>query len=200
MTAPDKPDLARGWLRAERLLDKEADRIATMSDEEFEREMGALPEPAHVPTADEVRVRSAERARELATSEDRGRGATVKALPVSKRVSHRMIWLVAAALGVLVVVGVMRRREVIAWFKGDNTIGPDLELEKALVQRRADDFRRQGLDACADSRWTICQTKLDEAKTLDPAGEADGHVKAARQSIDDARRPAPVLPRTPDTK
>ncbi len=200
MTAPDKPDLARGWLRAEKLLDEEADRIATMSDEEFEREMGALPEPAHVPTADELRVRSAERAREVATSEGRGRGATVKVLPVSKTVSPRMLWLFAAALGVLVVVGVTKRREVVAWFKGDNTIGPYPEIEAAPAPRPADDLRRQGLDACAESLWTLCEGKLDEARRLDPAGEADGRVKAARQSIDNARHPAPVLPRTPDQK
>ncbi len=45
MSAPDKPDPVKAWLLAERLLDEEGDRMAALSDEDFDREMDAMPGP-----------------------------------------------------------------------------------------------------------------------------------------------------------
>jgi len=65
---PQPVDLARGWRRAEGLLDEEADRLATMSDDAFEREMASLSEAGRVPGADELRRRALERQRDGASS------------------------------------------------------------------------------------------------------------------------------------
>jgi hypothetical protein len=63
---PNRWQLVRGWLHAMRLrdefLDEEADRIAEMSDEEFERLAATMPDPTHIPTEQELDERSAQRA------------------------------------------------------------------------------------------------------------------------------------------
>ena len=59
MSSSDKPNLGRAWLRTEKLPDEEADRISAMSDEAFEREAAGLPDPAHIPTEEELDARSA---------------------------------------------------------------------------------------------------------------------------------------------
>lgn len=58
---PTREELVRGWLYAEKLLEEEADRIAEMSDEEFERLAATMPEPTHIPTEAELDERSARR-------------------------------------------------------------------------------------------------------------------------------------------
>jgi hypothetical protein len=44
-----------------KLLDEEADRVAKMSDEEFERLAADMPDPTHIPTEQELDERSAQR-------------------------------------------------------------------------------------------------------------------------------------------
>ncbi|MDP9001597.1 MAG: hypothetical protein M3O46_15970 [Myxococcota bacterium] len=62
-TALTDQQLARGWRYAMKLLDEEADRIAHMSDEEFERFAAEnIPEPTHIPTVEELFERAAQRA------------------------------------------------------------------------------------------------------------------------------------------
>jgi hypothetical protein len=170
MSASDKPDLARGWLRAEKLLEQEADRLATISDEDFEREMDALPDPARVPTAEELLARGAARAEERLEGTAGTSGAKVTALPVRSRTASRMVWLVAAALGALViaVVVLVLRRDDVALPYGQTQ------------QQRADELREGAYAACDKGQWRACEDQLDDAKKLDPAGDAAPRVQAAR--------------------
>jgi hypothetical protein len=48
MSAPGKTDLAQDWRVALKVRDEELDRLAHLSDEDFERAMAELPEPSHV--------------------------------------------------------------------------------------------------------------------------------------------------------
>jgi hypothetical protein len=138
MSAPDKPDPARGWLLVEKLLaEEESARLADASDEEVERRMrelddgtsAAVPgdgphrmEPSHVPSAEQLLARAAERAATRETARGAGpeappepprppRGATVKPLRVRRRTKQRVALLAAAVLGVVVAAVVMNRTE-----------------------------------------------------------------------------------------
>ena len=72
MSDAKKPDLARGWLHAEKLIDDEADRLAQLSDEEFEREMAKMPDPVRVPSLKELLERGrARREKEGISAEER---------------------------------------------------------------------------------------------------------------------------------
>jgi hypothetical protein len=170
-----KRDLARGWLRAEKLLEEEADRLATMSDEDFEREMSALPDPAHVPTAEELLARGAE----LATKRAEGAGggaassAKVKTLPVRpRRAQWVMAFVAAAAVFALVIAGVVRKPDIVS------APSPGHEA-------RAAKLREEAFAACDARQWRACEDKLGEARKLDRAGDADPRVQAAYKAAFD---------------
>ena len=113
MSAPDKPDLVRTWAAAEQVLDEEADRLATLSDEDFDREMQRLPEPARVPTADEIVARARERGMSTAPPARR------------KRKTPLIVWLIAAALAMLLLVLLLERRDNVAAPHRDRSSQPD---------------------------------------------------------------------------
>lgn len=56
--------------------------------------------------------------------------------------------------------------------------------EQERKQLRGIDFRRSGLRDCEAGRFDDCSLQLDEAKKLDPAGEADPRVQNARKAIE----------------
>jgi DNA-directed RNA polymerase specialized sigma24 family protein len=87
-----------------------------------------------------------------------------------------------AALGVIVsaiVVFVLRKEEP-----------PPITHE--VVDPRAEPVRRLALERCAASDWKKCVDGLDEAKRLDPAGDARPEVKQARQAADNAAKAPPA--------
>jgi hypothetical protein len=141
----DKPDLARAWLRAEKLADDEADRLAKMSDEDFEREMSALPEPERVPTVEELLARAAARASKRGASGVQAGGAKVKARPLQPRRPRWVALLAAAAIGGLVVAVVMYLREPpVAQPRPDEDSGGQGEAtpgERAAKLRRRSSMR-----------------------------------------------------------
>jgi len=64
----------------------------------------------------------------------------------------------------------------------------------------AADLRRQAFDACTARRWSECLSRFDQARELDPAGDADPQVQAARgeavRHLDDKPpTPQPTPPR-----
>ena len=118
MSAPDKPDPAKAWLLAERLLDEDADRMADLIDEEFEREIDAMPDPPRVPSVEELLARGQRRARER---QAQGVGLMP---PRPKRIAWGR-WLGAAGLGAAVVTIVTEREELAALLRHDTSpIGP----------------------------------------------------------------------------
>jgi hypothetical protein len=207
MSTSEKPDLARGWQRAVKLvgeLDERAERLAAMSDEEFEREMEKQPAPAHVPTVEALVARGAARAtmRKAAKENSIGKVAGLPLAPSARK--PRAVWLVAAALGVMVFVLAVERREIVAWMTHDN-VRPDNQWVEPSPDRRAVALREKAFDACHDGLWTECEDTLIEAKKLDPAGDMNPRVQAAHKAAlegmsRDLRKPGPDRKPLPDTK
>jgi hypothetical protein len=54
---------------------------------------------------------------------------------------------------------------------------------------RADALREKAYAACDRKAWEECKALLDEAKGLDPGGEADARVKGNREAIRGAKGP-----------
>jgi DNA-directed RNA polymerase specialized sigma24 family protein len=87
-----------------------------------------------------------------------------------------------AALGVIVsaiVIFMLRKDE------------PE-PITHEVVDPRAAPVRRLALERCAAEDWKKCVDGLDEAKRLDPAGDARPEVKQARQAADSATKAPPA--------
>ena len=107
-----------------------------------------------------------------------------------------------ASLGLLMV----RRKEFIALFRREPVVPStqeplprtpqDLELTR---HEQANELRREAYPLCGQASWTLCESKLDEAKALDRRGEQDPNVMTARREIYVARHPDAAL-FVPDTK
>jgi hypothetical protein len=78
-----------------------------------------------------------------------------------------VIWVAAAATGLLVVGGLL-----------SNTTAVQRPVARPPVT--AQTLREQAFDACRSSRWDTCLHLLDSARPLDPSGDADPAVQAAR--------------------
>jgi DNA-directed RNA polymerase specialized sigma24 family protein len=94
-----------------------------------------------------------------------------------------------AALGVIVsaiVIYVLRKPEV-------------EPITHDVVDPRAEPVRRLALEKCAAADWKNCVDGLDEAKRLDPAGDARPEVKRARQAAEDAAKSLAPEPTAPPT-
>jgi DNA-directed RNA polymerase specialized sigma24 family protein len=55
------------------------------------------------------------------------------------------------------------------------------------AQRRGAELRERAIEACKRAAFDACRRDLDDARTLDPAGEAAPRVQAARRAIRDGR-------------
>jgi hypothetical protein len=88
--------------------------MTDLTDEEFEREMDAMPDPPHVPSVDELLARGERRARER-----QAQGVVLVPRP-PKRTAWGL-WLVAAVLRAAVVAIVTEREEIAAWWRHDTS-------------------------------------------------------------------------------
>jgi hypothetical protein len=75
-----------------------------------------------------------------------------------------------------------------ALFKhGTEKIGPDNDWQPLRPapppQMRAENLRDEAVAACDGWLWALCRNKLDEAQKLDPAGESEPRVQAAREQV-----------------
>jgi hypothetical protein len=175
MSAPGKPDPVKAWLFAEKLLNEEADRLAGLDDEEFEREMDAMPDLPHVPSVQELLARG-------------------EVVPLRTKRTAWALWLVAAVLGAAIAAIVTERHELAAWWRhGTEPIGPWPEEPEKVVSapERAGKLRAEAFGACDDGLWALCNGKLDEAQKLDPGGEGDPRVQAARKAAYDGTHANP---------
>jgi hypothetical protein len=167
MSAGKEPDLARGWRGAMRVADEEAERLAKMSDEEFEAAMNELPETS---------------------------GARVAALDTKAKRPRRpawVLWAVAACVAALALAALLERREIVAfWHKGDiqpdQPRAPQNAPQDTPKDSPAQQLRAEALRACDEDDVLTCAMKLEEAKALDPAGEEDPRVQEARKKIQSA--------------
>ena len=125
----------------------------------------------------------------------------VPAARVRQRVSRMRRWMkerwlaelaAAAALVVvaLVVWRLLREEEPITQPTPDLPVPSAAPDPRALDRARA--LRDVAFQACDRSDWQECLDRLDEAKTLDPAGDTDPKVGAARARAMDALSPQPA--------
>jgi hypothetical protein len=178
MSTPSKPDPARGWQFVEKLLaEEELARLEKMSPDEVDREMRAQGlDPSRVPSTEEL-VAGAE-ARAAKNGQTRkaiaGPGAgNVVPMPARPKRAQWLTMLVAAALGALVLMVVMKRSD-------------DNAASGQSARARAEKLRDVAMKECAEARWSSCKDWLDGARRLDPAGESEPRVVEARREIERA--------------
>jgi hypothetical protein len=75
-------------------------------------------------------------------------------------------WVAAAAAGLLVVGGLLSK------YVAPRPVAPPPPTAQAL--------RAQAFDACHSNRWGACLELFDLARPLDPRGDTDPAVQAAR--------------------
>jgi hypothetical protein len=201
VSAIKKPDPAADWRLAEKILEEEADKLATMSDEEFDQAMATLPDPPNVLGVDGIMARAGHRAGdktdgqvatalEVALHPDNTDGAAKATQPASSNVRplrpkrpNVFAWLAAAAVGAMALVIVLNRPP--------ETVGHGRDADGGVVTPgdRAAKLRDEGLAACSRQLWEACEKRLDDAKQLDPDGEKEPRIVEARKAIARARRP-----------
>jgi hypothetical protein len=192
VSTPGKPDPDAGArFLAKLLAQDEAERIESLSDEEFLAESKRTGQDAWpTPTTEELLTKvKARAAQQVQTAPDRAAQAAGREGAVRSR---RVVWLLAAAVVVALLFAIANRPAIVARFHDDQ--GPqDIRPEAGPTPReRADELRDDALDWCAKGAWATCKTKLDEAAVLDPAGESEPRVQAARATIEkEQRHPEP---------
>jgi RNA polymerase sigma factor (sigma-70 family) len=98
---------------------------------------------------------------------------------------------VALLAAVGVAIGIL-----VFWLKDKEKEQPIVHDPNAVpIDPRAQQIRKDALERCAASDWAKCVDGLDEAKRLDPAGDARPEVQKARQDAQKAKdviTPPPV--------
>ena len=183
MSTPKKklaPDEA--WDALQKMaVDDEVERVLALSDEDLDAELGktgANPE--------RVRQRGEDLGRKLVAereAREAGKGRT-GAAGTSRR--RWVAWLAAATLGAgVVTVLAMNVGTIVAWF-GPVPIGPDdggVFPRQPPPQELAESLRSRARSECSLGELDGCQRDLDEARALDPAGEARPEVVELRKTI-----------------
>jgi hypothetical protein len=167
--------------------DDEMDRVLAMSGDERRREIEAA--GADV---DALHDRADKAHGEIGNAAFAPAGRPLRA--VRPRREARIVLLLAAAFGALVVTGI-ERRELVALFEHKPApIKPELQEPQKppkppTPQERAEALRNEAFDSCGEWLWAECDRKLDEAKQLDPGGESDLRVQGARKEVRDGLHP-----------
>lgn len=113
----------------------------------------------------------------------------VEALP-----RRRAPWLaLAIAASIAMAAGAVARPAIVAWLAPKPPVPtPSLPVPappSPSPEQMAADLRRNALTACAEQDFAACESGLDRAKEIDPAGEGDVHIKEARDAIREAKTP-----------
>jgi hypothetical protein len=113
--------------------------------------------------------------------------AAVPSRPAAKAGARRpAAWLVAAALAAaMALVVAMNAATIVAWWQGGQS--NDYAAGGSL-HPRALSLRKEAAVACGAAQWAECESKLDEARTLDPKGDDEEHVRDLRKAIAASRR------------
>lgn len=185
MSTPRTPDPDRGAAFLGKLLKDDPAHLDVATDEEVVAMMDKAGVSAEtVPGAEELFARAAKRAatRAKASTAEPVHVAPPAARSRARRMSPSSIAAAVAAIA-LGSVALLNRAALVAYLSGGSAnVG-------ASVTQRAATLREEALDACDARRWEECGRKLDEAKDLDPAGEDEPRVVAARKAIAEAAKP-----------
>ena len=187
-------DHVRGWDYVERLIAEDGAAKGPNAD--------------RVPTLERLLARAEELSKEPASG---GVVAQAVAAEAPASTPHRAVmsawrlrplWLVAAVPGVLLTVfALMNGGAILAIVRGQEIKPDDTWLPWKPVptpEERAAPARAYAFAACEKQRWSECETKLDEARGIDPEGEKAPRVVEARAAIEGAKTaPAPTDGRKP---
>jgi hypothetical protein len=99
--------------------------------------------------------------------------------------------VLAAAAAAVVAVGIQQAR------RGPEAISPEPSSQPDSPAKRAGRLRDEAFQACQARDWDTCGAKLDSARDLDPAGESDPRVVAARTLLANPTAPPPPPPPQP---
>jgi hypothetical protein len=191
MTERGKRTDAEVWEALEKITAEvgELERIDALSDDELDRELraaGIEPEEAANLGQDianlgqDILVRVPPQAPGPPAQDPR---APKQAARPPRKV-HWVAWAAVAAVAVLVVGVLATRPENVASPRPDDSAS-DAGLATKL--QAAAKLRDDAFDSCAHGVWAVCEHRLDAARALDPAGEQDAKVLAARRSVYDAQ-------------
>jgi hypothetical protein len=109
-------------------------------------------------------------------------------------------WLaLAIAAGVAIAAGALARPAIVAWLNPVHLPVPAPTVPapppEPTPEQIASALRRDALEACAKDDFPRCESGLDRAKDVDPAGEDDVHVREARAAIRRAKLAPPMGPK-----
>jgi DNA-directed RNA polymerase specialized sigma24 family protein len=125
---------------------------------------------------------------------------------VRKRIQRLLRWMrdkgtTVLALVFLTICGLeWAAHELRSKPKNDLATAPTTTAVPTGPRDRAAAIRREALAACDAELWAKCADGLDQAATLDPQGEDDARVKAARAAIAQSAPRAPDLGAKPGDK
>ena len=155
--------------------------VGEAGEGEIERAAGVSVAQAEKELAEAGFDVAAERAKATALAAEMGAGSTASAKGAS-RATRRRVVAVGAALLVAVAIAVIAA--VIAIPRGD-VASP---VPVGELKKRAAEIRRDAFAACDAQRYRDCETRLDEARALDPEGEQATEVQARRRQLLSAPR------------
>jgi hypothetical protein len=199
MTTPGELDHEKGARFIEKLLAEDPAKLCVATDEQVDAMMDAAGIEAGEPDTVEQMLARVERRRRERSSQAAAPGARVES-PAPKKAPSRVAWAagaaVAAAAATVVAVQLAGSR------RGPDAIGPEPPSSTPTPHEQAARLREEALAACGAHDFTACTVKLDDARTLDPAGESEPRVVAARAAIAASEEPpqepqGPQKPRTP---
>jgi len=152
--------------RQQGAIDEVVQKARAMSDEQIERELVA--DGVDVTALD---ARLAARAKALFETRRSLPTGARKKIAAGFGAGVAATGAVLAALAQTGVVSVTAGAPTLA----STTSSPPTELE------HANELRKAAFEACGRGRWQECIARFDEAKALDPRGDADAEVQGARQ-------------------
>ena len=82
-----------------------------------------------------------------------------------------------------------RRVDLTSLSRALSADGIDVRVRE--LSPRPERWRRDAVTACAEGQWGICRDRLELARLLDPAGESDPRVVAAREQVRAWQSPFP---------
>jgi hypothetical protein len=182
VSTPEKPDPVDAWKYVDKLLaDEELERLDKRNAEEVQQELRAEGvDPAHIASPEELLAKAEARAARTKTSAEQGgeadagktkggTGDSAGGTVVPFRGRGPMIAALAVAAGVALFVALRPH-------------------EGSVTRGNPEAWRLDAFDDCAAHRWDACEKKLNEAKKIEPSGERDPRVVAARAAIAEGRR------------